>query len=142
MKRFFVRVVDWNEEQEALLAVRHEVFVLEQNVPEELELDGLDGQCVQALAEDAEGQPIGTARLMPEGRIGRVAVLSSWRRCGVGAELMVKLEEEARQLAMPRLVLHAQTWTIPFYKSIGFDLVDGEEFYEAEIPHRIMEREL
>jgi len=142
MKRFFIRVVDWSEEQEGLLSVRRKVFIAEQNVPEELENDGLDEQCVQVLAEDADGQPIGTARMLPEGRIGRVAVLNSWRRCGMGAALMAKLEEEARQQGMPRLVLHSQTWTIPFYKSIGFVLMDGEEFFEAGIPHRVMEKEL
>ena len=65
MKRFIVRLVDWNEEQEKLSAIRHEVFVIEQKVPVELEVDGLDGECVQVLAEDVHGNAIGTARLMP-----------------------------------------------------------------------------
>lgn len=140
MNSFIIRVVDWGVEKERLLSVRHEVFVIEQKVAEELEIDGLDGDCVQVLAEDADGRPIGTARLMPEGRIGRVAVLAGWRRCGVGAGLVATLEGEARRRGMARLVLHSQTWTIPFYQSIGFALVDGEEFFEAGIPHRVMEK--
>lgn len=142
MKRFFVRLVDWTEEQQALLAIRREVFVLEQKVPEELEVDGLDGQCVQVLAEDADGNAIGTARLMPEGRIGRVAVLKSWRRCGVGAGLMAKLEEEATRKGITKLELHAQTHQIPFYENLAYVVVEGEEFLDAGIAHRLMEREL
>ena len=115
MKGFNVRVVDWEVEQSGLSAIRHEVFVIEQKVPEDLEMDGLDGECVQVLAEDVEGNAIGTARLMPEGRIGRVAVLKDWRRCGVGAGLMMKLEEEAERKGMPKLELHAQINQIPFY---------------------------
>ncbi len=142
MKRFFIRVADWDECRESLLQVRHEVFVSEQQVPEELEVDGLDDQCVQVLAEDEEGVVIGTARLMPEGRVGRVAVLKSWRRCGVGAALVAELEEDARRQGLSSLVLHSQTWTIPFYESIGFIVTDTKEFIEAGIFHRLMEKKL
>jgi len=142
MKRFFIRVVEWEKEQEGLLSIRREVFIEEQQVPEEMEIDGLDEACAHVLAEDVDGNAIGTARLMPEGRIGRVAVLNSWRRCGVGAGLMANLEEEARGLGMLRLTLHSQTWTIPFYESIGYAVMEGEEFVEAGIPHRLMEKGL
>ena len=142
MKRFFVRVVEWSKEHQSLSAIRHEVFVVEQKVPEELEMDGIDGECVQVLAEDVEGNAIGTARLMPEGRIGRVAVLKLWRRCGVGAGLMVKLEEEAVRKGMPKLELHAQVNQIPFYESLGYTVADGEEFLDAGIVHRQMKKKL
>lgn len=142
MKRFFIRVVEWEKGQADLLGIRREVFVDEQKVPEEMEIDGLDEVCVHVLAEDADGKAIGTARLMPEGRVGRVAVLDSWRRCGVGAALMVKLENEAARQGMPRLVLHAQTWTVPFYQSQGYLVIGDEEFVEAGIPHLLMEKEL
>lgn len=142
MKRFFIRVVDWAECGVSLLAIRHEVFVAEQQVPKELEVDGLDDQCVQVLAEDEAGAVIGTARLMPEGRVGRVAVLKAWRRYGVGAALVAELEEEARRQGMTSLELHSQTWTIPFYESIGFVATDDDEFIEAGIRHRLMEKKL
>lgn len=60
----------------------------------------------------------------------------------MGAGLVAKLEQEARRQGMARLVLHAQTWTIPFYQSINFSLVDGEDFLEAGIPHRVMEKDI
>ncbi|NOY00476.1 MAG: GNAT family N-acetyltransferase [Verrucomicrobia bacterium] len=142
MKRFFIRVVSWSEAQLDLLAVRHEVFVIEQKVPEELEIDGLDGECEHVLAEDVVGKVIGTARLLPEGRIGRVAVLRSWRRCGVGAALMRKLEGEAVRKGMSKLELHAQSSQIPFYEKIGYIMVEGEEFLDAGIAHRLMEKKL
>ncbi len=142
MKRFFVRVVDWSEERQSLSAIRREVFVVEQKVPEELEIDGQDANCVQVLAEDVEGNAIGTARLLPEGRIGRVAVLMSWRRCGVGAGLIVKLEGEAVRKEMSKLELHAQTSQIPFYEKLGYNVTEGDEFLDAGILHRVMEKKL
>ena len=137
-----VRLADFANasDAEAILAVRREVFIEEQDVPESLEIDGLDKHCVQALAFDSESQPIGTARLMPEGRIGRVAVRRAWRKRGVGAALMRLLLEEADQRGHAQIELHAQTWTIGFYESLGF-VAEGAEFLEAEIPHRRMVRQ-
>ncbi|MFK5922617.1 MAG: GNAT family N-acetyltransferase [Verrucomicrobiota bacterium] len=142
MKRFFIRQVDWEEARQKLLAVRFEVFVEEQQVPEEMEQDEWDARCLHLLAEDEDGGAIGTARLMPEGRLGRVAVVKKWRRCGVGAALVEQLEQAACQRGMASLILHSQTWTIPFYKSLGFVLAEGCEFFEAGIPHRLMEKNL
>ena len=115
------------------------MFIEEQNVPESLEIDGLDGDCTHALAFDETGNPIGTARLMPQGRIGRVAVLAPWRKRGVGAALMRVLLEEADRRGFEEIELHAQSWTIGFYESLGF-VAEGDEFLEAEIPHRHMKR--
>ncbi len=123
----------------AVHEVRRVVFIEEQKVPESLEIDGLDAECVHALAFDEAGEPIGTARLMPHGRIGRVAVLASWRKRGVGAAMMRILLEEADRRGFEEIELHAQTWTIGFYETLGFK-VAGEEFLEAEIPHRRMVR--
>lgn len=142
MKRFFIRQVDWGEARQKLLAVRFEVFVKEQQVPEEMEQDEWDVRCLHFLAEDEDERAIGTARLMPEGRLGRVAVVKNWRRCGVGAALVEQLEQEACRRAMGTLILHSQTWTIPFYQSLGFVTVAGDEFFEAGIPHRLMEKNL
>ncbi len=139
---FTVRLADFADPADAgaILGVRRSVFIEEQNVPEALEVDGLDGGCAQALAFDREtGRPIGTARLMPHGRIGRVAVLADWRKRGVGAALMRTLLVEADRRGFEEIELHAQTWTIGFYESLGF-AVAGDEFLEAEIPHRRMVR--
>ncbi len=124
---------------DAIMSVRREVFIEEQKVPESLEIDGLDVDCLHVLAVDEDGKPIGTARLMPHGRIGRVAVLASWRRRGVGAAVMRTLLEEADRRGFEEIELHAQTWTIGFYETLGF-VAEGAEFLEAEIPHRHMTR--
>ncbi len=111
--------------------------MLEQAVPESLEMDGRDEECVHALAEDLAGMVIGTARLLPEGRIGRVAVRQDWRGRGVGAALMRALMEAADSRGLPVLELHAQSWTVAFYEKLGF-VAEGEEFEEAGIQHRVM----
>ena len=80
--------VTWDASQVELLEVRREVFVVEQGVPEEIEIDEHDPVSIHFLARDAAGVPIGTARLLPEGRIGRMAVLALWRRSGVGRALL------------------------------------------------------
>lgn len=130
--------VTWDTSQVELLEVRREVFVVEQGVPEEIEIDEHDPASIHFLARDAAGVPIGTARLLPEGRIGRMAVLASWRRSGVGRALLSAAVETARARGDSRLYLHAQVHSIPFYESLGFS-VCGEEFDEADIPHREME---
>lgn len=130
--------VTWDASQVELLEVRREVFVVEQGVPEEIEIDEHDPVSIHFLARDAAGVPIGTARLLPEGRIGRMAVLALWRRSGVGRALLSAAMETARARGDSRLYLHAQVHSIPFYESLGFS-VFGEEFDEAGIPHREME---
>lgn len=113
--------------------------MVEQAVPEELEIDGRDPDCLHAIAVDAAGEPIGTARLMPEGRIGRVAVVRAWRGSGVGASLMRCLLDEADRGGCAVIELHAQSWTVGFYEKLGFS-AEGGEFDEAGIPHRMMYR--
>ena len=134
---FAVRVVEWPAASVALAAIRREVFVIEQRVPEGMEWDGLDGACVHALANAADGTAIGTGRLAPDGRIGRMAVLADWRGRGVGAAVLAALIESARARGMRALHLHAQTHAIAFYERFGF-AVHGPEFDEAGIPHREM----
>jgi len=134
---FSIATVSWRERCEDLLAVRTEVFVREQGVPEEIEVDEWDPKSVHALARDGTGTPIGTARLLPVGRIGRVAVIRSWRGRGVGLALMNGLIESATEAGHAELVLHAQTWTTGFYERIGF-VAEGPVFDEAGIPHRTM----
>lgn len=130
--------VSWEGQRDLLSLVRREVFVVEQGVPEEHEIDEHDATAWHFLARDPAGSPIGTSRLLPSGRVGRVAVLSSWRGKGVGRALVLEVLRASRELGLPRAHLHAQVWTIPFYESLGFE-VCGEEFDEAGIPHRAME---
>ncbi|MEH6414032.1 GNAT family N-acetyltransferase [Pseudomonas sp. CGJS7] len=133
-------VEDYAAAQPALRAVREIVFVREQNVPLELELDAeRDPLCRHVLAFDRDGTPIGTGRLTPDHRIGRMAVLAEWRGRGVGEALLAALIELAAQLGWRQVSLHAQAAAIGFYARNGF-LPEGERFLEADIEHLSMRR--
>jgi len=131
---FRVRLADWRDASTALSRIRTTVFVGEQKVPPEIEIDGRDPECVHALAESASGEAIGTGRLMPDGRIGRMAVLAPWRSRGVGAALLEALMAEARRRGFREVYLHAQSRAKDFYLRHGY-AVEGEEYLEAGIPH-------
>lgn len=131
---FTVRRADWATEQPLLKAVRTTVFVQEQHVPAEIEWDAMDPQCLHALAVDGARQPIGTARLLPDGHIGRVAVLGPWRGCGVGLALMHWMLDAAREAGHSHVALNSQQSAAGFYERLGFR-VDGDAFWEAGIPH-------
>src|SRR5262249_24744379 len=95
-QRFRVRMADWERECEPMRAIRTPVFIVEQQVPQDIEWDDKDPLCVHALAIDADGAPIGTGRLAPDGKIGRMAVLPDWRGRGVGAAILEFLVHSAR----------------------------------------------
>ncbi len=135
-----VRTADWNVDRAALRVVREQVFVREQAVPIELEWDEFDALCQHVVAEVA-GQAIGTGRLLPDGHIGRMAVLQTWRGRGVGSALLDALLRLARDRGIPRVRLNAQSRAVAFYRRHGF-VAEGEEFIEAGIPHRSMWREV
>ena len=123
----------------ALKAIRLAVFVREQGIPQELEWDQADAQAIHLLAlAEPEGTPVGTARLLPSGQIGRMAVLPEWRGRGVGTALLRGLLTIARQGDHPRPFLNAQVSALHFYLRAGFHPV-GEVFEEAGIPHLRME---
>jgi predicted GNAT family N-acyltransferase len=138
---FSVARIDYTRGLDGLRAVREPVFVQEQQVPLELEWDDLDPLCVHVLARDAAGHPIGTGRLTPEHKIGRMAVLREWRGRGVGAALLQALIDEAVHHRLPAVSLHAQTSAIGFYAKHGF-VPYGERFMEAGIEHQSMRRVL
>lgn len=138
---FFVEIANYELDYDALRAVREPVFIGEQGVPPEIELDELDPQCRHVLARDAEGRAIGTGRLTPQRTIGRLAVLSGWRGKGVGAALLQALVDLARSLGHPTIELHAQVDAIGFYENFAFEVV-GPEYLEAGIRHRNMRRTL
>ena len=137
---FEVRLVAWDEAREALASVRRAVFVVEQNVPEELEWDEADAVSQHALAS-ADGVPIGTARLLPDGHIGRIAVLRAWRGRGVGAALLTAMIDAARQRGFATVLLNAQVQALDFSRRFGF-VAEGDVFPDAGIPHRAMRLEL
>lgn len=137
---FAVRLLHWDESSRALSAVRREVFVAEQGVPESLEIDGRDPQCLHAAAF-AGDRLIGTGRLLPDGRIGRMAVLGPWRRRGVGAALLAALVEAARRRGDAVVRLDAQIDAVGFYDRHGF-VAEGAPFVEAGIVHQRMARRL
>ena len=141
MSEFRIAEVSFAEAEPALHAVREQVFVQEQQVPLELEWDGLDAEALHVLAVDAKGRPVGTGRMLADGHIGRVAVLPTWRGRGVGRALVAALLELARRRGLHRVRLAAQTEAIGFYETLGF-AAHGPEFMDAGIPHRHMEREV
>jgi predicted GNAT family N-acyltransferase len=138
---FRVRIADWAADEAKLEAIRHEVFVVEQHVPAEIEWDGIDAGCRHAIAEDLAGHAIGCGRLLPDGHIGRMAVRHAWRGRGVGAALLESLILLARELGHRRVVLNAQTQALPFYARFGFAPC-GPEYEEAGIAHQAMARDL
>lgn len=131
---------DWASQRAAAQAVRYEVFVLEQKVPIDMEWDDMDPLCLHAVAYGDDGKAVATGRLLPDGHIGRMAVLRAMRGQGIGGEILQALMAEARRRGDPAVMLNAQTHAEPFYQRFGF-VRDGEEFMEAGIPHIGMRHE-
>ncbi|MDA8563514.1 GNAT family N-acetyltransferase [Mariniblastus sp.] len=131
---FTVREADWQTDAQSLRAIRHEVFIVEQNVPAELEFTGDDDQHHHVIAINAQGDPIGTARLSAAGKIGRMAVLKNARRKGVGSAMLNMLIAIAKIHGHRAVTLSSQLHALPFYKSFGF-VESGETFIEAGIDH-------
>jgi predicted GNAT family N-acyltransferase len=138
---FSVRLCDWDAARAQARHIRELVFVREQGVPLELEMDEQDPRCDHALAYSADGAAVGTGRLLPDGHIGRMAVLREWRGKGVGGLLLLALVEQARSRGQATLRLNAQTHAAGFYRRFGFD-ISGPEFIEAGIAHAAMRRDL
>lgn len=141
MDKARICITDWHEARDRVMPVRETVFVREQGVPVEIELDEADPSCRHAMAVVADGRVIGTGRLLPDGHVGRMAVLPDWRGKGVGARLLAGLVTEAERLGMDELVLNAQLTAEGFYARFGFQ-PEGEIFMEAGIAHRAMRRKL
>jgi predicted GNAT family N-acyltransferase len=143
---FVVEIADWTQHRAALSRLRHAVFVVEQKVPPEIEIDDIDPIAVHVAARDGQGDVIGTGRLiLPSAgvlpRIGRMAVSRPWRRSGVGSAILDSLCGEAARRGYTEVMLHAQTHATAFYFRHGF-LSHGAEFNEAGIPHQEMRKRL
>lgn len=149
-----VRVADGDDDLKACFAVRRDVFVAEQGVPAELEYDAYDAGAVHVLACRADGEPLGTGRLLTGeaaaaknggddgvGALGRLAVRKVARGLGVGAALVRAIEDAARERGLVAVDLHAQTHALGFYERLGY-AVYGAEFLDAGIPHRAMRKAL
>ncbi|MFI8303319.1 GNAT family N-acetyltransferase [Streptomyces sp. NPDC085927] len=141
-------------DREACFAVRKEVFVAEQGVPEDLEYDAHDAGAVHVLALGEDGEPLGTGRLLhggaaaaktggdtSVGSLGRLAVTRRARGLGIGAALVRGIEEAARARGLTAVDLHAQTHALGFYERLGY-VAYGPEFPDAGMPHRAMRRAL
>ena len=135
-----VEIADWESEASNLQAIRTVVFIEEQNVPAELEWDGLDAECTHFIVR-TNSKAIATARLKPDGQIGRMAVLKPYRRLGVGTKLLTTVLTHAEKTGLNRVYLHAQVQVVDFYRAFGF-ITEGEEFMDAGIPHRAMVRKI
>src|SRR5690606_29347169 len=114
-----VRIADWQKDNAELRRIREAVFINEQSVPPDLEWDSYDQGAIHLLA-CAGDDPIGTARLLADGDIGRVAVLKDWRGSGVVALLMKAAIEKAEQNGLIQQFLTAQVHATPFYERLGF----------------------
>ncbi|MDX3533921.1 GNAT family N-acetyltransferase [Streptomyces sp. MB09-01] len=137
----------------ACFAVRTEVFVVEQSVPESIEYDAYDAGAVHVLAAGPDGAPLGTGRLLhgaaalaktgdpTVGSLGRLAVRKVARGLGVGVGLVRAIEAEAVRLGLTGVDLGAQTQALGFYERLGY-VAYGPEFQDAGIPHRAMRRPL
>ena len=142
-----VKLVETEAELEGAINVRMRVFVVEQQIPPEEELDEADATATHAIALQG-GRVVGTGRMLlvdgdDEGtcRIGRMAVDREWRRHGVGGQLLVFLEEQARRQGLTHCLLHAQEYVKAFYAGHGY-AERGALFVEAGIPHVEMVKEL
>jgi predicted GNAT family N-acyltransferase len=135
-----IELLSWKDAREEASGIRFAVFVEEQGVPREIELDEHDARCVHALAR-LDGRAVGTGRLLPDGHVGRMAVLREFRGTGLGSRILERLVERARELGHREVVLSAQVHAMPFYARHGFTAC-SEAYEEAGIAHRDMRRVL
>jgi len=144
MDKFHYKLVASDRELKEAIEVRKKVFVEEQGVPEDLELDGLDGQALHMVVKDGE-RVIGTARVMflpdRQAKIERMAILKSVRRKGIGRRIISFLNKELKNKQVKQVILHSQYSAVGFYKSCGFE-ESGLPFLEAGIKHIKMQRSL
>jgi predicted GNAT family N-acyltransferase len=129
-----IELGDWESMRKWAEPLRFAVFVEEQQVPAEIELDEFDVRSVHVVAFGEEGDAVGTGRLLPDGHIGRMAVARSARGRGVGSALLMALMSEARQRGHSHAVLSAQMHAVPFYRKHGYS-TEGEAYDDAGIPH-------
>ena len=119
-----IELLTWGDAEPVAAPIRFAIFV-EDKQAAGFELDDLDKDCVHAVAYDDAGKAIATARMLPDGQIGRMAVVKDWRRRGVGAQLLEALIGEARKRGLAEVRLTAPVQALEFYRSQGF-VADGK----------------
>ena len=132
--------MSWEEARALASPIRFEVFVREQRVPAEIELDAMDAHCLHAVGFIDE-KAVATGRLLPDGHIGRMAVLKAWRGRGIGSAILERLIAAARERGDRSIALSAQVHAVEFYRAHGFQ-AEGEVYEEAGIAHQAMLRRL
>ncbi len=138
---YSIKETCWQDDEDCIRAIRTEVFIIEQHVPEELEWDELDNNATHLLTYDHQQHCCATLRMLDDGHIGRVAVLKPYRNQGIAREMMNRAIILATQRDLPSVVLNAQKSIVPLYQSLGF-ICEGNEFIDAGIPHIKMRKEL
>lgn len=136
-----VEIGPWEALRGETLPIRFAVFVDEQRVPADMEVDDQDPLSLHAVARDPQGRAVGTGRLLPDGHIGRMAVLAQARGSGAGSAVLAALLDEARRRGHREAVLSAQTHAVPFYERHGFK-AEGDVYDDCGIAHITMRREL
>jgi predicted GNAT family N-acyltransferase len=135
-----IELLSWEEARTHASPIRFRVFCEEQGVPREIELDEQDSQSIHAIAYEGTNA-VATARLLPDGHIGRMAVLKDWRNRGIGGLMLRKLIERAKARGDREVALSAQVHAVAFYRAHGF-VEEGGEYLEAGIRHQAMKRRL
>ena len=139
-----IKIVTNEEELQQAYQVRKIVFVDEQKVPIEEEIDHLEEESTHFLVMNENDEPIGAGRFRivdNYGKVERICVLPQARSTGVGRSLMEAIEQHALSQGLEITKLNAQVQAIPFYKSLGYGII-SEEFLDAGIPHRTMKKRL
>ena len=135
-----VNVTFEGENEQHIRSIRERVFINEQAISPEIEFDGLDNLAMHSLIL-CNGKPVGTGRILTDGHIGRIAILSDFRGQGLGTKIVLSLVQEAENKGYPRVYLGAQKHAIDFYAKLGFKPF-GDEFLSAGIVHLSMEKTL
>ena len=143
-----ISYVTTEEQLEQALGIRHHVFVIEQQVPAEIEIDQYDviSPDVHHVLLSTDGQAVATGRLIyyskDTAKMQRIAVLESHRSFGYGRVLLLAMEERARELGLSYSVLDAQCQAQKFYEKLGYEVISEEPFYDADILHVRMRKSL
>ena len=144
MNEFIYKFTENERDLRSAFEVRREVFIKEQNIPEDLELDTYDKEALHIVVKNRE-RVIGTARVLfltaNQAKLERMAILKPFRRKGIGRRLIYYLNEELAKRQVEQVVLHAQCLAVPFYKSCGFEAT-SPPFWEVGIEHIKMEKKL
>jgi predicted GNAT family N-acyltransferase len=132
-----IKIIPYHKDMHSIKCIREKVFIKEQNIAVNIEFDGLDDEAFHAVVYHKK-EVIGTGRLLKEGRIGRVAVLSAFRKKGFGVKIIRALIDQARQLGLKKVYLDAQVDTMSFYQKLGFSAFN-DSFMKANILHQPMQ---